>query len=61
MANINAVRVSLEEMKLNETPKRKRVSVSNRPYTYVFGIKLYINKSDIHIFINNKFHIHYEK
>lgn len=61
MITSSAMRVSLEEMRLNETPKRKRVSVCGKPFTYVFGVKLYINKSDIHIFINNKFHIYYEK
>lgn len=61
MITNNAVRVSSEEMMINETPKRKRVSAFCKPFTYVFGIKLYINKSDIHIFINNKFHIYYEK
>lgn len=61
MTTSNAIKVSLEEMMMNESPKRKRVTVCDKPFTYVFGIKLYINKSDIHIFINNKFHIYYEK
>ena len=59
MANISAVRVSLEEMKLNETPKRKRVSASNKPYTYVFGHKVYINTADLQIYIDCHFEIHF--
>ena len=59
MANISAVRVSLEEMKLNETPKRKRVSASNKPYTYVFGHKVYISTADLQIYIDCHFEIHF--
>ena len=59
MITNNAVRVSLEEMQLNETPRRKRVSDHNRPYTYVFGHKVYINKSDVQIYINCQFEIHF--
>ena len=59
MQTSNAVRVSLEEMKLNETPKRKRVSDCGKPYTYVFGHKLYICKADIKIFQNCHFKIYF--
>jgi len=59
MTNINAVRVSLEEMSLNETPKRKRVSDCDKPYTYVFGKKLYICRADIEIFRNCHFKIYF--
>lgn len=59
MANISAMRVSLEEMKLNETPKRKRVSASNKPYTYVFGHKVYISTADLQIYIDCHFEIHF--
>lgn len=59
MANINAVRVSLEEMEFNETPKRKRVSDCGKPYTYVFGRKLYICRADIQLFKNCHFKIYF--
>lgn len=56
---MNAVKVSLEEMKLNETPRRKRVSDCDKPYTYVFGRKLYICRADIKIFQNCHFKIYF--
>lgn len=56
---MNAVKVSLEEMKLNETPKRKRVSDHNKPYTYVFGHKVYISTADLQIYIDCHFEIHF--
>ena len=59
MQTSNAVRVSLEEMQLNETPRRKRVSDCDKPYTYVFGRKLYICRADIKIFQNCHFKIYF--
>lgn len=59
MKTTNAVRVSLEEMQLNEAPKRKRVSASNKPYTYVFGHKVYISTADLQIYIDCHFEIHF--
>ena len=59
MQTSNAVRVSLEEMQLNETPKRKRVSDCGKPYTYVFGRKLYICRADIQLFKNCHFKIYF--
>ena len=60
---ISAVKVSLEEMQQMDIPRRikqsKVSSLSNSPYVFVFGKKVYIQKADIQIYISAKFEIHY--
>lgn len=60
---ISAVKVSLEEMQQMDIPRRTKQSrvssLSNSPYVFVFGKKVYIQKADIQIYISAKFEIHY--